>query len=103
MEEVEMATIDLNPEETLKPAQVDYKDLTKQDLIRLCEEKDSHIEAYESERQSVQEAHDKEVHGISEYYAKKITELSKVIKYYERKKKLILDILTLEEDKEEKK
>lgn len=103
MEEVEMATIDLNPEETLKPAQVDYKDLTKQDLIRLCEEKDSHIELYESERQSIQESHDKEVRGISEYYAKKITELSKVIKYYERKKKLILDILTLEEDKEEKK
>lgn len=103
MEEVDVATIDLNPEETLIPTPVDYKDLTKQDLIRLCEEKDSHIEAYESERQSVQETHDKEVHNMSEYYAKKITELSKVIKYYERKKKLILDLLTIEEDKEEKK
>lgn len=103
MEEVDVASINLKPEETLAPTPVDYKDLTKADLIRLCEEKDSHIEAYESERKTIHEVHDKEIHNMNEYYSKKITELSKVIKYYERKKKLILDLLTIEEDKEEKK
>jgi len=103
MEEVDVASINLNPEETLKPTPVDYKDLTKQDLIRLCEEKDSHIELYESERKTIQETHDKEMQNLNEFYMKKINELTKIVKYYERKKKLILDLLTIEEDKEEKK
>jgi len=41
--------------------------------------------------------------NLNEFYMKKINELTKIVKYYERKKKLILDLLTIEEDKEEKK
>lgn len=82
----------------IKP--VDYKELTKQDLIRMCEEKDSLLKCYEESANSVQAHHDKEIENLNKHYMDRIKELTSLVKYYVRKNKLVIDLLTIEEDPE---
>lgn len=77
--------------------EVDYKDLTKQDLIRMCEEKDSLLKCYENSAQDVQKYHDKEIENLNNHYIKQVKELTKLISYFTKKNKLIVDLLTMEE------
>ena len=80
----------------IKP--VDYKELTKQDLIRMCEEKDSLLKCYEESANSVQAHHDKEIENMNAYYVNKIKELNSLIRYYDRKIKLVIDLLNIEKE-----
>lgn len=91
------ATVDVD---SVEIKEVDYKDLTKQDLIRMCEEKDSLLKCYENSAQEVQKYHDKEMENLNNHYVKQIKELTKVIGYFKKKNKLVVDLLTIEESVE---
>ena len=99
METEELLNDQLDEVETLTIEQVDYKKLDKVDLIRLCEEKDAAITSYETERTNIQNTYNKRIEDMTEFYAAKIKGLNYIIKYYERKFKLVKDIINI--DKEE--
>ena len=82
--------------DTLTIKAVDYKDLDKVDLIRLCNEKDAAIKSYETERNNHQDQHNKEIEDMNSYYVARINELKSLIKYYERKFKLIINLINIE-------
>lgn len=87
-------------EDTLEIEKVDYKKLDKVDLIRLCNEKDSAIKSYEAERQTRQDAFNKEIEDMNTYYVARINELKSLLKYYERKFTLIKDLINIEKGEE---
>lgn len=77
-------------------APVDYKELSKEELIGIIEEQNKvHIQ-YEDKIHDLEEGHKKEMETATEYYLKRIEELKALTRYYERKLKLLKDIITIE-------
>lgn len=74
----------------------DYNLLDKDTLISLHKTKDSTIENYQTVLERNEEERKKEIDGLTNYYREKITEQENVIKYYERKLKLIYDLINIE-------
>ena len=71
-EETEMLE---NVEEIIDTVEVkDYASIDKKDLVRLCKEKDSIIESYETERENIHAHYNTEIKNMNEYYAKKVKE-----------------------------
>lgn len=75
---------------------VDYKKLSKEELIGIIEEKDKVHTQYEDKIHDMEEGHKKEMETATEYYLKRIEELKALTRYYERKLKLLKDIITIE-------
>ena len=92
--------VNVQPEDTLEIEKVDYKKLDKIDLARLCKEKDTAIASYEAERKSKQDRFNKEIEDMNAYYVARINELKSLVKYYERKFKLIKDLINIEKGDE---
>lgn len=93
-------TLGEEPIDMLAAEQVDYNKLDVVDLARLCKEKDKAIESYEKERKDRQEIHNKEIENMNGYYVAKINELTALIRYYERKFKVLKDIILIEKEEE---
>lgn len=97
----EMSTVDMLPAvessaDKIEIEQVDYKALTKEQLIDVLKSKDTVIDNYKTINENLTEEHQKELENLNDYYKRKITELSNIIKYYERKFKVLKDILDIE-------
>lgn len=75
---------------------VDYKKLSKEELIGIIEEKDKVHNQYEDKIHDMEEGHKKEMDTATEYYLKRIEEMKALTRYYERKLKLLKDIITIE-------
>lgn len=75
---------------------VDYKKLSKEELIVIIEEQSKVHTQYEQKLMDTNEAHRKEMETATEYYLKRIEELKALNRYYERKLKLLKDIITIE-------
>lgn len=75
---------------------VDYKKLSKEELIGVIEEQNKVHTQYEDKIHDMEEGHKKEMETASEYYLKRIEELKALTRYYERKLKLLKDIITIE-------
>lgn len=75
---------------------VDYKKLSKEELIGVIEEQNKVHNQYEQKLMDVDEAHKEEMKNATEYYTKRIEELKALTRYYERKLKLLKDIITIE-------
>lgn len=75
---------------------VEYDELTKEDLVELLKSKDKSIENYDTVLKQTEENHKKEVNNINDYYNARVNELTNLIKYYERKIKLINDLIHIE-------
>ena len=75
---------------------VDYKKLSKEELIGIIEEKDKVHNQYEDKIHDMEDGHKKEMDTATEYYLKRIEELKALTRYYERKLKLLKDIITIE-------
>lgn len=75
---------------------VEYDELTKEDLVELLKSKDKSIENYDTVLKQTEENHKKEVNNINDYYNSRVNELTNLIKYYERKIKLINDLIHIE-------
>lgn len=75
---------------------VDYETLSKEELINLHKTKDSSINNYQMTLENKEEAHAKEIEGLNKYYGDRISELNNLVRYYERKLKLINDLINIE-------
>ena len=102
METVQMMStmpLEEEKEEVLKVEElvpVDYKKLSKEELIGIIEEKDKVHAQYEDKIHDIEEGHKKEMDTAADYYLKRIEELKALTRYYERKLKLLKDIITIE-------
>ena len=75
---------------------IDYKKLSKEELIGIIEEKNKVHPQYEDKIHDMEDGHKKEMDTATEYYLKRIEELKALTRYYERKLKLLKDIITIE-------
>ena len=80
----------------LAVTKVEYNNLTKEDLLKVLKQKDTALENYESKMNEMSESHSKEMKDMEEYYRAKLGEMSNLIQYYERKFKVLNDILNIE-------
>ena len=88
----------VEPNETLEITKVSYENLDKVDLIRLCKEKDNHIQSYEAERNTTKDYYNTQIKDLNEYYSKKLKEHKAIISYYERKFELIKNLIDIEKE-----
>lgn len=86
----------LPTEDVLEFEKVDYNTLDKKELIDIIETKDKSIENYKSVLETKEEQHKKYEEDINDYYRDRLGELNSLIRYYERKIKLIRDLIELE-------
>lgn len=75
---------------------VDYKKLSKEELIGVIEEQNKVHKQYEEKLIDLEDTHKREMEASSEYYLKRIEEMKALTRYYERKLKLLKDIITIE-------
>ena len=61
--------------DSLETEKVEYEKLDKVDLVRLCKEKDTCLQSYETERGNMTDAFNNEINNMNEYYTKRIKEL----------------------------
>jgi hypothetical protein len=99
-EEKETQLSFLPEEDKVEITKVEYENLDHVDLVRLCKEKDSAIESYETERKNNQEVFNKEFENMNKYYSTRINELKALISYYERKFNLLKTIIDIEKGEE---
>ena len=97
--EVEM--IDCSTEkvkaETVEAEKVNYTELNKEQLIRLLVNKDTALENYEHKVNEMETNHKTEIDNMNEFYRARLNEHTHLIHYYERKLKVLKDIITIEE------
>lgn len=97
--EVEM--IDCSTEkvkaETVEAEKVNYTELDKEQLIRLLVNKDTALENYEHKVNEMETNHKTEIDNMNEFYRARLNEHTHLIHYYERKLKVLKDIITIEE------
>ena len=74
----------------------DLSTLNKDALIRLVESDRQAFRNYEAKLKDKEESHLKELEDISSYHEKKEKDMGVLIAYYERKFKLLSDIITIE-------
>lgn len=86
--EVKVDKVDATP---VKP-----EALSKEELIKVVQANQTAIKNYEQKLQDTLKNHDNELKNMNEYYGKKIKEMSSLISYYERKLKLIKDLIDIE-------
>lgn len=74
----------------------DLSTLNKEDLIRLVESDRQAFRNYEAKLKDKEESHLRELEDIGSYHEKKEKDMGALIAYYERKFKLLSDIINIE-------
>ena len=82
--------------EKIEAEPVDYNTLNKAELITVIANKDNVINNYIDKIEHMEKEHKIEIENLNTYYSKRNTELSNLVMYYERKIKVIKDIITLD-------
>lgn len=82
--------------EKLEVKPVDYKSLTKEQLEKIVESKDVVINNYEHKMEEITATHKQEIDNMNNYYKQRLTESNSLVGYYERKMKILKDIITIE-------
>ena len=82
--------------DTVEAEKVDYNTLDKKELIDIITTKDISIENYESVLTEKKEYYEKQMEELNSYYRDRINEMNSLVKYYERKIKLIRDLIDIE-------
>jgi hypothetical protein len=92
-----METMTPNPEaDVITPELVDYNALKKEELINIIKQKDDAITTSIRALDKAKEEHGIELANMTEFYKKKIQEMSHLVAYYERKFKIVADIINIE-------
>lgn len=87
----------VNPEaDVIAPELVDYNTLKKEELINIIKQKDDAITTSIHALDKAKEEHGIELANMTEFYKKKIQEMSHLVAYYERKFKVVADIINIE-------
>ena len=83
--------------ETVKAEKVNYAALNKEQLIRVLTDKDIALENYEHKINEMKTNHKTEIDNMNDFYRARLNEHTHLIQYYERKLKVLKDIITIEE------
>lgn len=75
---------------------VDYNTLTKGELVGILTDKDIALSNYADRIENLEKAHKVEVDNLTNFCNKRTTELSNLVQYYERKLRVLKDIITIE-------
>lgn len=99
----EVAIVDAVPMDELKEKvdkleieSVDYKTLTKEELIKVIEDKDKAYENLKHNFDMMVDQKDKQLKDTADYYAMRVNEVNSLLEYHKRKLKLINDIVNIE-------
>lgn len=99
----EVAIVDAVPMDELKEKvdkleieSVDYKTLTKEELIKVIEDKDKAYENLKHNFDMMVDQKDKQLKDTADYYSMRINEIDSLLEYHKRKLKLINDIVNIE-------
>lgn len=88
--------VEIGSEDTLDIEPVDYKSLTKEELIQLAKDQVRSIEALAEELETVKIMQGKQINDINEFYKGQLNMKDLQIAYKDRKFKMIKDIIQLE-------
>lgn len=82
--------------EKIEAEPVDYNTLSKAELISVLADKDNVINNYITKIENMEDSHKLEIENLNTYYSQRNTELSNLIMYYERKLRILKDIINIE-------
>lgn len=82
--------------EVLEAEPVDYTHLTKEQLISCLMDRDKVILNYEDKIKNDEEARKTETENLNHFYTQRTNELANLVSYYERKLKVLGDIINME-------
>ena len=82
--------------EKLEVETVDYMSLTKGELVGILADKNIALKNYADKLDEMQEANKLEIKNMTDFCNKRTAELSNLIQYYERKLRVLKDIITIE-------
>jgi diketogulonate reductase-like aldo/keto reductase len=89
-------------QEKIEVDKIEYDQMTKAELVDVCKQQDTQLKNYEIVLNSEKENNKETLTKIQEAYQKQLKDATSLIKYYERKFKLIGDIINIEDGKENK-
>lgn len=87
---------EIGSEDTLDIKPVDYKSLTKEELIQLAKDQVRSMESLAEELETLKVMHGKQINDINEFYKGQLNMKDLQIAYKDRKFKMIKDIIQLE-------
>lgn len=100
MEETQMSLEDFNIETsddmTEEVKEAELSTLTNENLIVIIEELRKANTSYDEQIKTIHDHYNKEMGEMNSYYNSKLTEKNNLISYYDRKFKLIKDIIVIE-------
>lgn len=88
--------------ETVEAETVDYKDLSVDELIKIIEDKDRACENYKTTIEGMEKKHEMSIKNMADSYDNHVKKLTSVIRYYERKLRVLGDIINMEDMEEVK-
>lgn len=89
-------------QEKIEVEEIEYEQMTKAELVNICKQQGQTLENYEIVLNKERENNKETLTKIQEAYQKQLKDATALIKYYERKFKLIGDIINIEDGKENK-
>ena len=90
--EVEILDEDINN----NVIEADLNDLSKEELVQIIEELRKSNTNYDEQIKNIHDHHSKEMTEMNQYYIGKLTEKGNLVSYYERKFKVLKDIINIE-------
>lgn len=85
--------------DNLEAVKVDYKEMTKEELLTVLDARDTVLKNYEIELKKANERYDKDMEEMRKYYSDRISEIKAINSYHENKLKVIRDIIVMEGDR----
>lgn len=84
-------------ENKIEVEKIEYDQMTKAELVDVCKQQGTQLENYEVVLNKEREVNKETLSKIQEAYKKQLDACNALLKYYERKFKLIKDLLNIEE------
>lgn len=98
LENVQMLdAVETNKENELTTESVvDFNTLTKAELIKVLDQKQVSIKNYMQHVENTEASYKIEIENLTKFYEEQIKKLRSILGYYERKFKLIMEIIDIE-------
>jgi len=84
-------------ENKIEVEKIEYDQMTKAELVDVCKQQGTQLENYEVVLNKEREVNKETLSKVQEAYKKQLDACNALLKYYERKFKLIKDLLNIEE------
>lgn len=76
--------------------EADLNDLSKEELVQIIEDLRKSNTNYDEQIKNIHDHYSKEMTDMNQYYVGKLTEKGNLVSYYERKFKVLKDIINIE-------